>query len=64
MALTFAVIGDIVSPRQRGRYIGYLGGIWAVASVMGPLLGGFIVDHVTWRWVFLINLPIGGLPSS
>ena len=60
-ALTFAVIGDIVSPRQRGRYIGYLGGIWAVASVMGPLLGGFIVDHVTWRWVFLINLPIGGL---
>ena len=64
MALTFAVIGDIVSPRQRGRYIGYLGGIWAVASVMGPLLGGFIVDHLTWRWVFLINLPIGGLPSS
>lgn len=61
MALTFAVVGDIVSPRQRGRYMGYLGGIWAVASVIGPLLGGFIVDQTSWRWVFLINLPIGGL---
>ena len=61
MALTFAVIGDIVSPRQRGRYIGYLGGVWALASLIGPLLGGFIVDQATWRWVFLINLPVGGL---
>jgi len=59
MALTFAVVGDIVSPRQRGRYIGYLAGIWAFASVIGPLAGGFIVDTTTWRWVFLINLPIG-----
>jgi EmrB/QacA subfamily drug resistance transporter len=59
MALTFAVVGDIVSPRQRGRYIGYLAGIWAFASVIGPLAGGFIVDTTTWRWVFLINIPIG-----
>ena len=60
-SMTFAVIGDIVSPRQRGRYIGYLAGVWAVASVVGPLIGGFIVDNVSWRWVFLINLPVGGV---
>ena len=60
MGLTFAVIGDVVSPRRRGRYIGYLAGVWAFASVAGPLLGGFIVDHASWRWVFLINLPVGG----
>ena len=60
-SMTFAVIGDIVSPRQRGRYMGYLAGVWAVASVLGPLIGGFIVDNVTWRWVFLINLPVGGV---
>ena len=59
MALTFAVIGDIVSPRQRGRYIGYLAGVWGFASVVGPLIGGFIVDSTSWRWVFLINLPVG-----
>ena len=59
MAMTFAVIGDIVSPRQRGRYIGYLAGVWGVASVLGPLIGGFIVDSLSWRWVFLINLPVG-----
>jgi EmrB/QacA subfamily drug resistance transporter len=58
-AMTFAVIGDIVSPRQRGRYIGYLAGVWAFASVIGPLLGGFIVDTTSWRWVFLINIPVG-----
>ena len=59
MTMTFAVIGDVVSPRQRGRYIGLLAGVWAFASVIGPLIGGFLVDHASWRWVFLINLPIG-----
>ncbi|TDI20169.1 MAG: DHA2 family efflux MFS transporter permease subunit [Acidobacteria bacterium] len=61
MAMTFAVVGDVVAPRERGRYTGYLGSVFAFASVVGPLLGGFIVDHVSWRWVFLINLPVGAM---
>lgn len=54
-----AIVGDVVSPRQRGRYQGYFGGIFALASVAGPLIGGFFTDHATWRWVFYVNLPIG-----
>lgn len=61
MVLTFAIIGDIVSPRDRGRYIGLLGGAWAFASVVGPVIGGAIVDNMSWRWVFLINLPLGAV---
>lgn len=59
MAMAFAIIGDVVSPRERGRYTGILGSVFAVASVAGPLMGGFLVDNASWRWVFTINLPIG-----
>src|SRR3954463_6274570 len=54
-----AIIGDIVSPRDRGKYQGYLGAVFAFASVVGPLLGGFFVDNLSWRWVFYINIPVG-----
>ena len=56
-----AIIGDIVPPRERGRYMGLIGSVFAVASVAGPLLGGFFVDQVSWRWVFYVNMPIGAL---
>lgn len=56
-----AIIGDIVPPRERGRYMGLIGSVFAVASVAGPLLGGFFVDNLSWRWVFYVNMPIGAL---
>ncbi|MGZ6616638.1 MAG: DHA2 family efflux MFS transporter permease subunit, partial [Solirubrobacteraceae bacterium] len=56
-----AIIGDIVPPRERGRYMGLIGSVFGVASVAGPLLGGFLVESLSWRWVFYVNLPIGVL---
>jgi len=54
-----AVVGDVVPPRERGRYQGFFGGVFGLSTVLGPLIGGFIVDHLSWRWIFLINLPFG-----
>lgn len=54
-----AVVGDVVPPRERGKYQGFFGGVFGLSTVLGPLIGGFIVDNLSWRWIFLINLPFG-----
>src|SRR5689334_13357946 len=59
--LSLAVIGSIVPPRDRGRWQGLIGAVFAASSIIGPAVGGFIVDHASWRWVFLVNLPVGGV---
>ena len=59
--LTLAMVGMIVPPRDRGRYQGLIGSVFAAASIIGPLIGGFIVDNLSWRWIFYVNLPVGGL---
>ena len=61
MTLAFAIIGDVIPPRERGRYQGYFGAVFGVSSVLGPLIGGFLVDQASWRWVFYVNLPIGAV---
>ncbi|MFD3970544.1 DHA2 family efflux MFS transporter permease subunit [Streptomyces cyaneofuscatus] len=59
MVLSMAIVGDIVTPRERGKYQGLFGAVFGVTSVLGPLLGGFFTETLSWRWVFYINLPIG-----
>ena len=61
MTIAMAIVADIVEPRQRGRYQGYIQMVFVLASVAGPLLGGLLADAASWRWIFYVNLPIGAV---
>lgn len=57
--LTMTIMGDVMSPRERGKYQGYMMSVYATATVLGPLVGGLLVDHAHWRWIFYMNIPLG-----
>ncbi len=59
--ISLAIIGDLFTPRERGRYQGLFGAVFGVASIVGPLLGGWLTDSLSWHWIFLVNLPIGAI---
>src|SRR2546423_4193024 len=59
IVLTQAVVGDVVPPRERGRYQGLFGAVFGAARILGPVLGRLIVEHASWRWIFYVNLPVG-----
>ena len=59
MVVAMTVVADVIPPRQRGKIQGIFGAVFGVATVVGPLLGGFIVEHLSWHWIFIINLPLG-----
>lgn len=61
MGIAFAIVGDVFTPVERGKWAGLMSGVFASASVLGPLIGGSLTDHVHWRWVFYVNLPLGSL---
>lgn len=64
LAIALTIFGDIFSPTERGRMQGYLAGVWGFAALVGPVTGGFIVDHWGWPWVFYVNLPLGALAAG
>jgi EmrB/QacA subfamily drug resistance transporter len=59
IVVAMAAVGDIFSPRERGRYQGIFGAVFGLSTVLGPLIGGFFVEHLSWRWIFYVNLPLG-----
>jgi len=59
ISIAFTILADLFTPRERGKYAGLLSSMWGVASIVGPAVGGFITDHLNWRWVFYVNIPVG-----